>query len=341
MTPPDTLTAMAREIAEIPAAAERQLSRQQAVATTAGRIRAFDPRFVVICGRGSSGHAGVFLRYLFEIRAGLLVSVAAPSVVTAYRQSHDMRQILFLVISQSGRSPDLVAATRQARESGALTLALVNDAESPVAHAAELVLEIGAGHERSVAATKTVALSMLRGAQLVAELTADAGLSARIQRLPPRLARALACDWSAWSDSLKTARAAFVTARGYGLGTAREIALKLNETMRLPALGYSAAELKHGPFAAVTSATPVLALRLDDETSGLLDDVVGELQGESRSIFTAGGPGGTLPWIGDDHPICDPIVMLLPAYIAIEQAARAQGFDPDSPPHLSKVTETL
>src|SRR5687768_14099654 len=101
MTPPDTLTAMAREIAEIPAAAVRQLSRQHAVATPAGRIRAFDPRFVVICGRGSSGHAGVFLRYLFEIRAGLLVSVAAPSVVTAYRQSHDMRQILFLVISQS------------------------------------------------------------------------------------------------------------------------------------------------------------------------------------------------------------------------------------------------
>src|SRR5690349_7793580 len=115
----DAPTAMALEIAEIPAGAERLLSRQEAAAATAGSIRAFDPRFVVVCGRGSSGHTGIFLRYLFEIRAGLLVSEAAPSVVTAYRQSHDMRQILFLVISQSGRSPDLVAATRQARESGA------------------------------------------------------------------------------------------------------------------------------------------------------------------------------------------------------------------------------
>ena len=337
----DALTAMAREIAEIPAGAERLLSRQAEVAAIAGRIRAFDPRFVVVCGRGSSGHASVFLRYLFEIRAGLLVSEAAPSVVTAYRQSHDMREILFLVISQSGRSPDLVAATQQARESGALTLALVNDTQSPVASAAELVLDIGAGVERSVAATKTVALSMLRGAQLVAELTADATLTTQIRRLPQRLARALACDWSAWGNSLAPGRAAFVTARGYALGTAREIALKLNETMQLPALGYSAAELKHGPFAAVMSHTPVLALRLNDETSALLDVLVGELDESSGYVFMAGGPRSRLPWIGDDHPICDSIAMLLPAYLAIEQAARRHGFDPDRPPNLSKVTETL
>lgn len=332
---------MAQEIADIPPGAERLLSRHEAVASIAARIRAFDPRFAVVCGRGSSGHAGTFLRYLFEVRANLLVSEAAPSVVTAYRQAHDMRQILFLVVSQSGRSPDLVAATRQARLSGALTLALVNDTRSPVAMAAELVLDIGAGVERSVAATKTVALSMLRSAQLIAELTADAALAARIRRLPQRLERALACDWDGWGDSLATARAAFVTARGYALGTAREIALKLTETMQLPAFGYSAAELKHGPFAAVTSLTPVLALRLNDETSGLLDHLVGELQGNSGPVFAAGGPLGKLPWIGDDHPVCNSIAMLLPAYAAIERAARRQGFDPDHPPNLSKVTETL
>jgi len=332
---------MALEIAEIPAVAERLLSRHEAVAAVAAQIRAFDPHFVVVCGRGSSGHAGVFLRYLFEVRAGLLVSEAAPSVVTAYRQSHDMRHILFLVISQSGRSPDLVAATRQARESGALTLALVNDTQSPVAGSAERVLDIGAGVERSVAATKTVALSMLRSAQLIAELTADTVLAARIRRLPQRLEHALACDWGAWGDSLASARAAFVTARGYALGTAREIALKLTETMQLPALGYSAAELKHGPYAAVTPLTPVLALRLNDETSELLDHLVGELQGSSGPVFAAGGPLGKLPWIGDDHPVCDSIAMLLPAYAAIERAARRQGFDPDRPPNLRKVTETL
>lgn len=334
-------TAMAREIGEIPAATARLLSRRAAVATVADHIRAFDPRFVVICGRGSSGHVGVFLRYLFEVRARLLVSSSAPSVVTAYRQSHDMRQILFVVISQSGRSPDLVAATDQARESGALTVALVNDAASPAAQAAELVLPIEAGPERAVAATKTVVLSMVRGTQLVADLIADDGLAACIGHLPERFDRALSCDWSAWGDSLAAARAAFVTGRGYGLGTAREIALKLTETLRLPALGYSAAELRHGPFAAVTSATPVLALRSDDATSDLVESLVRELRSDNRSIFAVGGEGGTLPWIGDDHPVCDPIAMLLPAYVAIEKTARRLGFDPDHPPNLSKVTETL
>lgn len=332
---------MAHEIAEIPAATERLLSRQSAARAVAERIRDFDPRFVVICGRGSSGHVGVFLRYLFEIRAGLLVSASAPSVVTAYRRTHDMRQIVFIVISQSGRSPDLVAATQQARESGALTVALVNDAASPAAQAAELVLPIEAGPERAVAATKTVALSMVRGAQLVAYLTADDRLAERIHGLPDRFARALGCDWSAWGNSLEQARAAFVIGRGYGLGAAREIALKLTETLRLPALGYSAAELRHGPFAAVTSTTPVLALRADDAASSLVDGLVRELESDKRSIFAAGGPAGTLPWIGDDHPICDPIVMLLPAYLAIERTARGLGFDPDRPPNLSKVTETL
>ena len=157
---------MAQEIAEIPAATERLLSTQQTAEAVARRIRLFDPRFVVICGRGSSGHVGVYLRYLFEVRAGLLVSTSAPSVVTAYRQTHDMRQIVFIVISQSGRSPDLVAATRQARTSGALTVALVNDPASPAACAAEVVLPIEAGVEHSVAATKTVVLSMVHDATM-------------------------------------------------------------------------------------------------------------------------------------------------------------------------------
>jgi glucosamine--fructose-6-phosphate aminotransferase (isomerizing) len=190
-------TAMAREIREIPAAARRLLARQAVVSTIADRIHAATPRVVVTCGRGSSGHVGVYLRYLFEARMRLLVSAAAPSVITAYRKQPDMRGALFLVISQSGRSPDLVAATQCARRAGALTLALVNDDASPVAAAADLVLPIDAGPERAVAATKTVVLSMLAGGQLVAALTGDGELGYALQRLPHRLEGALACDWSA------------------------------------------------------------------------------------------------------------------------------------------------
>ena len=334
-------SAMAREIAEVPAATERLLSGPRHVVAAARRIREFDPRFVVICGRGSSGHVGTFLRYLIEVRARLLVSFSAPSVVTTYRRTHDMRQILFVVISQSGRSPDLIASTEQARRSGALTVALVNDPNSPVAAATELVVPIEAGPERSVAATKTVALSMAQCAQLVAYVTADQDLMTGIERLPRRFHAALSCDWTAWGSCLHAARAAFVVARGYGLGTAKEIALKLNETMQLPASGYSAAEFRHGPLAAVTSNTPLLALSSGETASHLVDRLVHDMSDRRLNAFAAGGAEGTLPWIGDDDPACDAIAMLLPAYIAIERAARAQGFDPDRPTSLVKVTETF
>ena len=296
---------MARETAEIPAAALRLLARTDVFATIAKRIEQAKPRIVVFCGRGSSGHVGVYLRYLFEARLGLLASAAAPSVITAYQRPPDMRDALFVVVSQSGRSPDIVMATHVARRSGALTLAIVNDEHSPVAIASELVLPIGAGTERAVAATKTVALSMIAGAQLVAVLGRDVDLNNGLQQLPLRLSNALACDWSAWAESAGSAAVAFFLARGNGLGCAREIALKVAEVLRIPALGYSAAELLHGPRASVTPATPVLALRQNDQAATAVDDLVRDLNNAGGRAFTAGGAAGTLPWIGDDHPACD------------------------------------
>jgi len=224
---------------------------------------------------------------------------------------------------------------------GALTLAIVNEADSPAADASDLVLPIGAGPERAVAATKSVVASMIAGAQLVAALTHDDALAAALRKLPQRLAQAQNCDWTSWSERVLGAPAAFVAARGYGFGCVREIALKLTETLRVPALGFSAAELRHGPRAAITAATPVLLLRQNDETGETVDGLLRDLRAAGETVFAAGGAHGTLPWIGDDHPICDPIVMLVPAYRAIEAAARGAGLDPDNPPHLSKVTRTL
>ena len=341
MAEPYAASAMARETAEIPALTERLLANADLFSTIAARIEATKPRMVVFCGRGSSGHAGVYLRYLFEARLGLLASASAPSVVTAYRRQPDMRDALFVVISQSGRSPDLITATEVARKSGALTLAIVNDEHSPAAAASELVLPIGAGAERAVAATKTVVLSMIAGARLVAALGRDDDLDDGLRDLPLRLSSALGCDWSAWADSAARAAVSFVVGRGYGLGCVREIALKVSEILRVPALGYSAAELRHGPRASVTQATPMLVLRQNDEAAAAIDDLVRDLQGTGERIFVAGGAAQTLPWIGDGHPVFDPVVMLVPAYLAIEAAARKHGFDPDNPPHLSKVTRTL
>jgi glucosamine--fructose-6-phosphate aminotransferase (isomerizing) len=337
----EPVSSMAQEICESADVVARIVRNRDAVADVARRLDIASAPLGVLCGRGSSGHVGVFLRYLIETRLHLPVSASAPSVITAFRKPLTLRNALFIVISQSGRSPDLVAATRSARDSGARTVAIVNAAESPVADAAEFVIPIEAGAEHSVAATKTVIGSMAAGAGLIAELASDAALSSALDRLPERLHRALTLDWSAVAGDLAGASAVFVASRGLGLGSAREIALKLAEILRLPALGFSAAELQHGPRAALSSRTPVILMRLMDETAATLDALAHELEESGIALHLCGGPRGTLPWLGDDDPATDAITMLVPAYRMIERAARAWGFDPDRPPQLSKVTETF
>ena len=220
-------------------------------------------------------------------------------------------------------------------------MAIVNATASPVAESAEFVIPIGAGTEHSVAATKTMIGSMASGAELIAELAGDPALLSALERLPDRLHRALTLDWSEASIDLAGAAAVFVASRGLGLGSAREIALKLAEVLRLPALGFSAAELEHGPRAALSAKTPVILLRLADETAATVDRLAGELRGGRIPFHLSGGPHSTLPWLGDDHPATDAITAIVPAYRLIEATARKWGFDPDRPPQLSKITETF
>ncbi len=334
-------SAMARETAESPAVVAALVADRSATQALAASLDIAVVPFVVICGRGSSGHAGVFLRYLVETRLGLPVSMMAPSVVTALGGSLRLKGALFVTISQSGGSPDLVAATRSARRSGARTLALLNVADSPVGREAEFILPLKAGLERSVAATKSVIASMVAAAELVACLAADEALAGALRRLPSRLATAAELDWSQVTPALASAHAVFVTGRGYGLATAREIALKLSETLRLPALAYSAAELMHGPRAAISPATPVLAFRQADPTAEAVDTLVAALRLSGVGVHDCGGARGSLAWSGDDHPVTDAITLLMPAYRLIEATAQSMGFDPDNPPFLQKVTATL
>src|SRR6478735_6983780 len=334
-------SAMDLEICESADVVSRIVLNRHAVAEVARLLDIGTAPLCVLCGRGSSGHAGVFLRYLIETRLHLPVSASAPSVITAFRKPLTLRNALFIVISQSGRSPDLVAATQSARASGARTVAIVNAAPSPVSDAAEFVVPIEAGPEHSVAATKTVVGSMAAGAELIAELAEDTALRSALDRLPERVQRALTLDWSKVSDDLAGASAVFVASRGFGLSSAREIALKLAEILRLPALGFSAAELQHGPRAALSSKTPVIMMRLMDETAATVDSLASELRERRIALHLCGGPRSTLPWLGDDDPAIDAITMLVPAYRMIERTAREWGFDPDRPPQLTKVTETF
>src|SRR6201996_975734 len=182
---------MARETGESADVVSRIVGNRRATAEIAQRLKIGSAPVCVLCGRGSSGHAGVFLRYLVETRLRLPVSASAPSVTTAFRKPLMLRNALFIVISQSGRSPDLVAATKSARAAGARTIAIVNETSSPVADEAEFVVPIEAGPEHSVAATKTVIGSMAAGAALVAGLTEDDELQGALDRLPDRLHRAM------------------------------------------------------------------------------------------------------------------------------------------------------
>src|ERR1043165_4382849 len=191
---------MASEIGESADVVANIVRSRPAMRDIARRIGIGAAPLCVVCGRGSSGHAGVFLRYLVETRLRLPVSTSAPSVITAFRTPLMLRDALFIVISQSGRSPDLVAATRSARAAGARTIAIVNATASPVAEEAEFVLPIEAGQERSVAATKTVIGSMAAGAGLIAELAEDRALRGALDRLPERLHRSQALDWSNIAD---------------------------------------------------------------------------------------------------------------------------------------------
>lgn len=338
-------TLMAREAAEAPeVAAAQAAANADACRELAARLRREPPRFVVTCARGSSDHAATYAKHLFELNLGVVTASVGPSIASVYRRPLNLRGALFLAISQSGRSPDLLRFAEAAREAGALTVAVVNDAESPLAAACEIRLPLRAGPERSVAATKTCLASMTAVLQLTAHWTEDLVLHAAHADLPDQLARARALDWGAAEETLAAAPDTYVVGRGYGLAAAQEAALKLKETARMHAESYSAAELMHGPLALIGEGFPVLVLSQDDETRASVADVTRRIEERGATVFAAEPDrvcSRPLPVVGGIHPATAPITLLQSFYGLAERVALARGLDPDKPPHLRKVTETL
>jgi glucosamine--fructose-6-phosphate aminotransferase (isomerizing) len=337
---------MFREAAEAPAAVGEQLRlNETAVRDLARRLRATPPRALVTIGRGSSDNAATFARYLVETRLEILAASAAPSVSSVYDAAPAMEGAVALVISQSGASPDLIAAARAAASAGALVVALVNDPSSPLAAAAQVVIPLRAGTERSVAATKSFIAALAAIVQLAAHWTQDSSLIAALAGLPDLLARAWALDWSACLPLLGRAQHLYVVGRGPGFAIAQEAALKFKETSGLHAEAFSAAEVRHGPMALVGPGFPVLALAQDDETRESVEAAVGAFAAQGAQVLAAGlgaAEGGVraLPVLAA-HPLLQPIAQAQSFYRMVEALARARGFDPDHPAHLAKVTRTL
>jgi glucosamine--fructose-6-phosphate aminotransferase (isomerizing) len=337
-------TLMSAEVAEIPAAAARFLAQSRdEVAAAAAALRATDPRLLVTVARGSSDHAATYVKYAVELMAGIPVASVGPSVASVYGRQLRLEGAACLGISQSGASPDIVEMMRSAGAGGAVTIAMTNAAGSPMAAASDHALPLRAGPEKSVAATKSFVTSVLAALALLAEWREDADLRAAVAALPEQFETALGQDWTPLSDRLVRANSAFVLGRGPGFAIAAEMALKFKETCGIHAEAYSAAEVLHGPAAIVQAHFPVLGLAVEDAALPQVVATAERLAGQGADVFlTAPAEGVTaLPGAAGVHPLTAPLVVAVAFYRFVEALARRRGFNPDTPPHLRKVTETV
>ncbi|RMG23471.1 MAG: SIS domain-containing protein [Armatimonadetes bacterium] len=316
------MSRMLEEIEEQPAL---WTQREPILLEQAGRIER--PSFVVFAARGSSDHACLYARYLFEAHLQIPCSLSAPSVITRYGGSPRYPEgALILGVSQSAAAPDVAAVLEEARRQGCATVSLTNREEGPVVSAAERQIFLGAGEERAVAATKTFTLTLLAFYQLARAWGADLPSPPTEWDLPTQ------GDVEPFAKAVAEAGLVFTLGRGYHFSIALEAALKLMECALLPAKPYSIADFAHGPIALVGEGTVALAFGSDaqDETA---EDV-------RQRVVEAGGSLLQAPVVSS----LPEELRVLPAAVFAQrlawQVARARGLDPDHPRNLSKVTRT-
>ena len=340
------MTFMLSEIDAAGAGIGRQLAANRDILAALGaRLRALDPPLIATIARGSSDCCALYLKYLAEIALGAPCASLGPSIATLYGAPLRLAGAVALSVSQSGRSPDIVELQRSARHGGALTIALVNDVDSPLAREAEALLPLAAGPERSVAATKSMIAGLVAGASLIAAWREDSVLAEALAALPAILEAQTAPPPEAMLDSLAGAQNAFVLGRGATLAIAAEAALKLKETCAIHAEAFSAAEVLHGPAELVHPGFPVLAFVPPDAAR---EGTLATLQrlaemGARVFMIEAGGEDGPdrLATATVAAPLVEPIVQIHRFYRLAEALARRRGRDPDRPRNLHKVTETV
>jgi glucosamine--fructose-6-phosphate aminotransferase (isomerizing) len=339
------------EIFEQPEAARRLLGlRGAAFDRLTAVLERRRPSFVLIAGRGSSDHAALYAQYLFAIRNALPVGLATPSAFTFYGARPRLAGSLVVGISQSGRSPDIVAVLDEAAAQGAITLAITNDGSSPLARAAQEVVELNVGVEQATAATKTYTMELLAAALLSCALDAASADEERdLAGVPTWMRQALTIEGEAERIAVGHADVTrcVVLGRGYEYATAREWALKLQELAQVLAVPYSAADFAHGPLALAEANLPVLAvapagppldaqielLRSLRERHGARLLVISDSPDALALDEGLSLPAGVAGWLG-------PLVSIIPAQLYVYHLARAKGLDTERPRTISKVTKT-
>ncbi|MFC4655376.1 glucosamine-6-phosphate deaminase NagB-II [Rheinheimera marina] len=331
-----TSTIMAQEAAEAPQRIQQQLQANAgAIQAVVDLIRQRQPRYVYMVGRGSSDHAGVFAKYLIEIEIGLPVTAAAPSIASVYGKQLDLTGALVLVISQSGRSPDILAQVAMAKAAGAPVIALVNDTSSPLAEQADQVLPLNVGAEKAVAATKSYLATLSALLQLVAAWSGRKELQDAVVALPELMEQAKALPAQLTASALDGVKHCVVLGRGPGYAVSREIALKLKEVCGIHAEAFSSAEFLHGPVTLVKDQFAIIDVSIADEANAAHQAQIAEVRSRGARILHLHHAELSA------NPRILPLLLLQRFYLDVEAVARARGVNPDAPPGLNKVTKTV
>jgi glucosamine--fructose-6-phosphate aminotransferase (isomerizing) len=339
------------EILEQPQASQRLLdAAPTSFSAIADELRRRRPRFAVIAARGTSDNAALYAQYLFAVRNGLLVSLATPSTITLYEAHPNMRDALVIGISQSGRSPDIVAVLDEARSQGAVTISLVNDPSSPLADASRHVVDLRAGPELATAATKSYTTELLAVALLSTALdAASAQEQADLEKIPGLMSDALSTEESArriaggHGERLRCV----VLGRGYDYATAREWSLKLLELAQLHALSFSTADFEHGPMALAEPGFEVLAVAPGGVSLDAQIDVLRTLRRDHGARLLVVSDAAEALELDEGLPLptgipnwLTPLISIIPGQLYAYYVTLARGLDPDRPRTISKVTET-
>lgn len=344
------MSQLAHEIYEQPAVLQRLLDAERAtVQQIAAAIHARRVQHVVIAARGTSDNAARYAQYLFGALNRLPVGLATPSLFTLYGTPPRLGDALVMGISQSGQSPDVVAVVAEGRRQGALTLALTNEPDSPLAAAAAHHLPLHAGPERSIAATKTYAASLTALALLAAGLAGAEDRLAELAQLPGLVSQTLHLDAAARAAATRWrfATRCVVLGRGYNYATAFEIALKLKELTYIAAEPYSPADFLHGPVAMVQRDLPTLVVAPSGATLDNVRALVQDLReagaelliiSDSAELLAMGQvalglPAGVPEWLS-------PVTAVVAGQLFALRLTEAKGLDPDRPRRLQKVTRT-
>ena len=321
----------------------RRLAENPAIAAFGEWLCKHPPRGLVTIARGTSDHAAEYLGYLLMRYRGIPMASLPMSLNTFYHAAWRLPDFLALTISQSGGSPDLVESVQQVKQGGAKAVAIVNTVPSPLAAVSDVVLDIQAGPEQSIAATKSFVASIALGIRVFNEWFGDRQLARAMETLPEKIAVAQTLDWSPAIEILEPLDRLYVIGRGSGLAIAKEAALKCKETCILQGEAFSGAEVQHGPMALINPRQVVLILAPPDETQPSLRQLAKRFRAMGATVLLAADDRveeRDLPLVDAGHSALQGLTTIQTFYAAVEKLSAARGVDTDNPPNLRKVTET-